>query len=451
MDCRVHGVTKSRTASSSGVNISVGAYSTLTLSNYLDLSMGGDAAGQMTIGANAKVSAAQSFWMNKNYSILLEDAAELIWGSGNIVTIAGRADGESRISSTAEKVNDNIAGRDLYGSDNEHFILQNVDVSVAAGADGRTMGNLLTDSSVTNTGSGTLTVNNSGNTLTKVTADKGDVKLAASMQVDNIAAKSGKVVSVTSGNTIAMGGGAVSISANGAAATLTAKSDNALAQLQANASFTIQDMTLSNVKLSAVEGASVVLNNVSGTAELAGAGSYNIGTGAAQYTLGMTPAQVGTIENDKGGTALTLSYSSNTAITMSGTGSRLLLSADPTVDANGIFGTYNLTLTLNYTLAGDLASAETVNWQELVGFTGILGDLLTAQTAEATVDLAEGEAAVAAAGTTPTVEYNYTAPGEGAQVGTLVITINGLNVPEPTTATLSLLALAALAARRRRK
>ncbi|MBQ9829191.1 MAG: PEP-CTERM sorting domain-containing protein [Akkermansia sp.] len=35
--------------------------------------------------------------------------------------------------------------------------------------------------------------------------------------------------------------------------------------------------------------------------------------------------------------------------------------------------------------------------------------------------------------------------------GDLVITISGLSIPEPATSTLSLLALAALAARRRRR
>ncbi len=244
----------------------------------------------------------------------------------------------------------------------------------------------------------------------------------------------------------------IELSGSADASGITATSESSqLAQLAEDASFTIQDMVLSNVKLSAAEGAGVALNNVSGSAELAGAGSYNIGTGVAQYTLGMTPAQVGTIENDNGSTALTLSYSSNTAITMSGTGSQLLLSADPTVDANGVFGTYNLTLTLNYALDGIDVPNTTAGWQELVGFTGILGDLLTAQTPEASVDLAEGEAAVAAAGSTPTVEYNYTAPGTGAQVGTLVITISGLNVPEPASATLGLAALMMLCARRRRK
>jgi hypothetical protein len=49
----------------------------------------------------------------------------------------------------------------------------------------------------------------------------------------------------------------------------------------------------------------------------------------------------------------------------------------------------------------------------------------------------------------PTVSYGYAAGG--SNVGTLTITITGLNVPEPTTSTLSLLALAGLCARRRRK
>ncbi|MBQ8376792.1 MAG: PEP-CTERM sorting domain-containing protein, partial [Akkermansia sp.] len=290
-------------------------------------------------------------------------------------------------------------------------------------------GDITFDGTIGKTGNGAVELNVTNN---KVTFNK-------TVNVDKLTVAQG--ASAQLGNTMTVGGVTFTATDHATAespAKLTGAGDNALVAMQSATSFSISDMTLSNVKLSAVEGASVALTNVSGTAELAGAGNY---------TLGM----VGAMENDNGGTALTLKYTSDLAITMSGTGSRLLLSADPTADVNGIFGTYNLTLTLNYTLAGDLASAETVNWQELVGFTGVLGDLLTAQTAEATVDLAEGEAAVAAAGTAPTVEYNYTAPGEGAQVGMLVITINGLNVPEPATSTLSLLALAALAARRRRK
>lgn len=58
--------------------------------------------------------------------------------------------------------------------------------------------------------------------------------------------------------------------------------------------------------------------------------------------------------------------------------------------------------------------------------------------------VAAGEAAVAGGGASTGVSYST------GSVGT-IITINGLNVPEPTTSTLSLLALAGLCARRRRK
>jgi hypothetical protein len=78
-----------------------------------------------------------------------------------------------------------------------------------------------------------------------------------------------------------------------------------------------------------------------------------------------------------------------------------------------------------------------------------LGELLTAQ--GATRYVASGDVAApdnvggGAGGSTVGVSFQ-----SNGSVGT-IITITGLNVPEPTTATLSLLALAALAARRRRK
>ncbi|MBQ6942567.1 MAG: PEP-CTERM sorting domain-containing protein, partial [Akkermansia sp.] len=78
-----------------------------------------------------------------------------------------------------------------------------------------------------------------------------------------------------------------------------------------------------------------------------------------------------------------------------------------------------------------------------------LGQLLTAQGATAYVSGAvETPASVSEGGSTGGVSVSYSA-ATGGNVGT-VITITGLNVPEPATSTLSLLALAALAARRRR-
>jgi MYXO-CTERM domain-containing protein len=123
-----------------------------------------------------------------------------------------------------------------------------------------------------------------------------------------------------------------------------------------------------------------------------------------------------------------------------------MISANPTLDVQGIYGTYSLTFNLNLQLDTSIDEpASNKAWGELVGFEGWLGTMLGDQ--NATFAGAAGEPV--AQSSAPSVSYDYTAGSDG-NVGTLVITINGLNVPEPTTATLSLLALAALAARRRR-
>ena len=128
-------------------------------------------------------------------------------------------------------------------------------------------------------------------------------------------------------------------------------------------------------------------------------------------------------------------------------GSMVLLTADPSLDVNGAFGTYTLTFTLDVNLGAGFTEGS-IDWSSLVGFDGWLGSMLATQMPEMP-DVGEMPAELSQeAG--PSVSYNYTA-GEGSNVGSLVITINGLNVPEPATSTLSLIALAALAARRRRK
>ena len=108
----------------------------------------------------------------------------------------------------------------------------------------------------------------------------------------------------------------------------------------------------------------------------------------------------------------------------------------------------NVTLIITLGVSGaDFNSYTVENWQALVGFEqeSWLGQALSNATVTAdvtaTADTGSG---------VPSVNYGFSA-GEGGSVGTLTITISGLNVPEPTTSTLSLLALAGLCARRRRK
>ena len=146
-----------------------------------------------------------------------------------------------------------------------------------------------------------------------------------------------------------------------------------------------------------------------------------------------------------GGASLSYGVAGTPSLTLGATGASLVITVDPSADANGIYQDYTLTFNLNVNL--DSVPVSVVDWKALVGFDGWLGTMLGNQ--NATYQVADGAAQVSEGASTPAVSYGYAA-GEGGSVGTLTITISGLNVPEPTTATLSLLALAALAARRRR-
>ena len=413
----------------------------------LDIAGADESTAQINLADNVKLKVSSNMWLGGSAVINLAEGAELqkgtmaIIGTGNKSTVTDLDTGDSN----------------AFAHDSDDHIVSNASIRMSQDS-AAILALKLDKTAVTNTGSGELTVSNSANTITALSAENGNVKLSASMAVDSISAKSGKMVTVTNGNTIAMGGGAVSIGANGANATLTARSDTALAQLAQDASFTIADMTLSQVKLSAAQGTTVALNNLSGSAELAGEGHFSISGGEAQYKLAMSPvqAQVAAAENEKG-SALTLSYASSTAITLNrnreGSNPTLALSVDPTLDVNGVFGAYDVTLTLNnFGISGtDLGESGDLTALSNAGitFTGWLGDALSNQTTDTA--LAEAVEDAPAAPTAPTVSYTYTPVTEGSNVGTLVITINGLNVPEPASATLGLAALMMLCARRRRK
>ncbi len=210
--------------------------------------------------------------------------------------------------------------------------------------------------------------------------------------------------------------------------------NNALVQLAKDATFTIQDMTLTGTtSISATEGtAKVTLNNVTATSHLklnataansfVAAGGDESGSITYSYGLGLGSAVAET-------NSITLNLNVTDII-------------QPTQS-----GLYTLTVTLDNFAGTGFDGLNVDAWKSLVGFDqeSWLGQALVhaTYTTEAVAPAETGEAA-------PTVSYGYAA-GEGGNVGTLTITITGLNVPEPTTATLSLLALAALAARRRRK
>ena len=207
-------------------------------------------------------------------------------------------------------------------------------------------------------------------------------------------------------------------------------------QLAAGVSFTIADMMMTGSRVEAGSEVKVYLDNVEAV--------NTVLTGGGQFALNAAPTvgTVATAEN-KG----TLSF--NTGLSVEA-GTTLTLNLDVLNAVGGDeHGTYDLTIILTGFGAGfDFSS---ITDQVVFDAGSWLGDELRGVIPVVTNSaLNEGASAVENSAGAPTLTYTTTA-ASGDNVGTLVITIGGLNVPEPTTATLSLLALAALAARRRRK
>ena len=404
--------------------------------NKIDFGKDGAANGTLILAGNTKTEVdTGGLYMNSDIIIKLGTDSQLTVDGA---TMTGLGDTSSISMDTGNKgqftVNESNAAK--------KYNLNNLEVSINKDS-AVTFQHKLAGSSLSNTGSGELTVSNAGNTITTLAAAKGNVKLSAGMNVDSISASAGKTVTVVNGNTVSMGNGAVAISgSNGADAVMTARSNSALVQLQRDASFTIEDMMLTNTEITAATvNTRVELKNVSGTATL------KRGTFALQATPATTT--VGT-----GGAAISYGAEGNPSLTLARTegesgATRLMISADPTGDVAGAFGTYTLTFSLNLNLDSSIATpADGTAWQALVGFEGWLGQMLVDQ--DATYNVGEAPAVAEGGTAAPTVSYSYTA-GTGSNVGTLSIVVAGLNVPEPTTGTLGLLSLVALAARRRRK
>ena len=298
------------------------------------------------------------------------------------------------------------------------------------------MGNTLVNSSITNTGSGVLTVTDSDD-LTGVNATNGSIAVKGAVSIANVS------VGAAEGRYVSVQNDTLKITATDSSqeATMVRKegTSGALAQLQEDASFTIEDMTLTNTTITAATPTTQVnFSNVT----VAGA------TVLRNMQASMTGANVAAGGSDGVKGEFTASTSLLSGITLANTdavGSTIVVDlGDLSCAAPMGPGKYDLSITLSgFTMQdyrqGIVFAAD--SW---------LGQLLTAQGATAYVSGAvETPASVSEGGSTGGVSVSYSA-ATGGNVGT-VITISGLNVPEPATSTLSLLALAALAARRRRK
>ena len=214
----------------------------------------------------------------------------------------------------------------------------------------------------------------------------------------------------------------------------------ALAQLQEDASFTIQDMTLTNTTVTAATVETKVnLQNVTASNVVLAKGKFStdapmsvVGAGGTAFSASTSAITEGSITiNARAGASLAVDLGDLSCVTAMGPGKY-----DLSITLSGVgFDSYeNLTAG-----SGIIFTAD--SW---------LGQLLTAQGATAYVSGAvETPASVSEGGSTGGVSVSYSA-ATGSNVGT-VITITGLNVPEPASATLGLAALMMLCSRRRRK
>lgn len=380
-------------------------------------------------GATLQVS--ENMWM-KHSSICLEEGAS--FNKSNDILVTGT--GADSTISRAE------AGTSSLTVDNDAYTISNAEVEMTHSTE-KTLGMKLTESSLTSSGSSLLTVSNAGNTITSLAANGGNVKLSESMSVQSISAKAGKVVTVANGKTISMAGG-VSLSANGENATMTAKKDSALLQMQENASFTIADMELSNVNIEAA--------NASDRVNLSGLSASDVQLTKGEFHM-MDQAQVqvgtggATINLPEGGVSMHTSLLEG--MTLGTEGSLVVDLGNLSVFKDMDSGKPTFSITLDgFSISGfNIDEFLSKNPGIYFAADSWLGKLLQAQGASQYVkgDTLDADAqASTGSGSGVSVSYNSTA------VGTVII-ISGLQVPEPTTTSLSLLALSALAMRRRRK
>ena len=138
--------------------------------------MGSTAEGTLRLAQDSRLEVTGNIWSRNNTGILLDSGAELNI-SGKKLTITNRAEEgtASLAATTSTDPGEYTINRTGYQISNAHVTYTGGDA---------TINNLLTNSSIENAGSGTLKVDNAGNTLSAVYATGGSVKLFSDAELD---------------------------------------------------------------------------------------------------------------------------------------------------------------------------------------------------------------------------------------------------------------------------
>ena len=139
----------------------------------MDASEGNNATGRFTIKENAIVNVSDKLWKSNqtDSAIQLEKDAQL-----NVAGISIRGTDNTTVATLTNTISDATNSNDLYGTAHAHFEISNANV-VVTGNDDIELGNKLTSSSLTQNGTGIVTITHEDNSLTELFADKGKINI----------------------------------------------------------------------------------------------------------------------------------------------------------------------------------------------------------------------------------------------------------------------------------
>ena len=384
-----------------------------------DLSNGGKAHGSVVLknGTNTQLTGSGgggALWMNAGTSVLLEENASLTLNNyGVTITGSGSTDDMSSVAAI-------IASEDKHQTpDVASATIKNSTLAITKDTE-YTVQAQLANSAVTNNGTGKLTVNNSANTLTAVNAAAGDVKVVNTsteqVSIGSITVNSGRKVEAEvadlSLNSLTLNGGTMTTTGSLTIGTLVLDLNQ---YTDMAAQYTLVTSGGENAIVTLTQAYSAMVGEYTATVS---------GSGTSSLTLSFEKQQ-----------------QENNSITTTVSG------------VKGVFNAEENMLTLNVNAALDgvdsvlISGIESDIMKDILGQVGLPLDGMVNISLFGTdgttfVADAEGKLSFLAADGVGTY---------GGAVGTGSWQYNVNYIPEPATATLSLLALAGLAARRRRK